>query len=401
MPVLLVNPDFDGRAEVPPLGLLCLASALAEEGIESRVIDLDVPSLKDPCRELQEAIACYTPSVLGVTATSRNVGSAAAVFRMAKKSSPSMATVLGGVHATVAFRGLLEDFPDIDFLVRGEGENSLPGLISCLKEKGDLKSIEGLSFRENGNIVHNPRGKPADLASHPVPAHDLIESGIYKARSISSSRGCPHGCTFCSIREMYGSAVRFRPIGRVLEEISVLRECGTRRIMFTDDNFTADPKRLRELCGQLDKNGLSGGIEFIAQGRLDDIAHNPISAEVLGNAGFRYIYAGAESGSQGVLDYYHKKAILDEIFEGALHCITNNVMPIINFIIFGPHDDVGTLRETIAFARRLFESGAQISYTETLVPYHGTPIRRQLEQEGRFVGSGDICWFKPLGRNGL
>jgi radical SAM superfamily enzyme YgiQ (UPF0313 family) len=308
--------------------------------------------------------------------------------------------VLGGVHATVAYHDILGNVPEIDFLIRGEGENSFLQLVRRLAEKRNYESVDGLSFRSQKSIVHNPKSMPADLDELPMPAHELIRNGDYRARSISTGRGCFHGCAFCSIKEMYGNLVRFRAVSPVVEEIHYLTAQGGRRIMFTDDNFTSDRGRLAKLCGTILRMGLAGRAEFIAEGRLDDITRHPLIAQVLGESGFRYIYAGAESGSQGILDYYRKRTTPDAILEGAMHCLSNNVMPVVNFILLGPKDNVVTIRETIAFARRLFESGAQIAYTETLVPYPGTPLRGQLQKEGRLIEKGDIYWFEPDGKPG-
>lgn len=401
---MLVNPAFDGRAQAPPLGLLCLASVLIEDGISARVVDLDVPGdvpgTDGPWEKLRRAIGEFSPSVLGVTSTSRNCGPALEAVRCAREISPGLVTVLGGVHATVAYRGILESAEEVDFLVRGEGEHPLRELLRRLAEKRGFEAVDGLSYRADGAVVHNPRGRPADLDELPLPAHELARSGDYRARSISSSRGCFHGCAFCSMREMHGSGVRFRQAGLVIEEMHTLTVLGGRRIMFTDDNFTADSGRLRELCGRMIKTGLAGRAEYVAEGRLDDIARHPLTAQVLGESGFRYIYSGAESGSQRILDYYRKKTTPEAMFEGAMHCLGSNVMPVVNFILFGPRDDVHTIRETIAFARRLFESGAEIAYTETLVPYPGTALRGQLEKEGRLRGKDDIYWFEPEGKPG-
>lgn len=394
---MLVNPGFDGRAEVPPLGLLCLASVLGNDGIEARLIDLDVSGLDDPGQRLRDAIGEFAPSVLGVTSTSRNYGAALEAVRCAKRYSPRLVAVLGGVHATVAYRGILDNVPEMDFLIRGEGEDAFLELVRRLAGKQEHRGIQGLSFRFGSGVVHNPRGRPADLDKFPMPAHHLAGEGVYRARSISASRGCFHGCTFCSIREMYGTGVRFRSVPLVLEEINYLACRGARRIMFTDDNFTSDRGRLRALCGTIMKMGLAGRAEYLAEGRLDDIARHPLSAQLLGESGFRYIYAGAESGSPDILDYYRKKASPDEIFAGAMHCLGNNVMPVVNFILLGPRDGIPTIRKTIAFARRLFEAGAQIAYTETLVPYPGTPLRDELERTGRLLEKDGVDWFEPEG----
>jgi hypothetical protein len=164
--------------------------------------------------------------------------------------------------------------------------------------------------------------------------------------------------------------------------------------MFTDDNFTFSLKRVRGICSWIQRLGLTGRVEFYAEGRIDDICRNPIMASVLSDAGFRGLYIGAESGSVEILNYYRKGTGPGDIIRGVTHCIEQNLTPVVNFILFGPRDTIDTIRETIRLARQIFEMGADIVYAETIIPYPGTPIQKELAVDGKFREERGVYYFK-------
>lgn len=164
--------------------------------------------------------------------------------------------------------------------------------------------------------------------------------------------------------------------------------------MFTDDNFTFSLKRVQRLCSEIFKRGLHEKVVFYAEGRIDDICRTPVMAQILSDAGFRGLYVGAESGSEKILDYYRKGITPDDIYKGVSYCVEQNLMPVVNFILYGPRDTVETMRKTISLAKKLYENGAEIVYAETLTPYPGTPIKEELERDGKFRESQGIYYFE-------
>jgi anaerobic magnesium-protoporphyrin IX monomethyl ester cyclase len=302
---------------------------------------------------------------------------------------------MGGIHATVMSDEILREHSHIDVCVRGEGEWTFRELIHCFISGQALSGIEGISYRESGKITHNKdRALLRNLDELPNPAHHIIRSEKYRTRSISSSRGCHHNCNFCSIQAQYHRTVRIRNAAAIAEELRALVESGARRVMFTDDNFTFSLKRVRELCGGIERMGLAGKVEFYAEGRIDDICRDPIMASILSDSGFKKLYIGAESGSAEILDYYNKGTSPEDIIRGVAQCIEQNLMPVVNFILFGPKDTIGTMKETIRLARQIFEMGAEIVYAETLIPYPGTPIQNSLAIDGMFQEQQGIYYFR-------
>ncbi|HOD34273.1 MAG TPA: radical SAM protein [Syntrophales bacterium] len=391
--VLLVNPRFNGRSELPPLGLLALASVLLKEDIGIEVIDLDLGTADAAERVLSESLT-RKPRVLGVSAMTDSFQSALEICRRAKAADPAVLTVMGGVHATVLHDTLLRDHDVIDAVVRGEGEIAFPELVKRFLGGRDLGGIEGVTFRREGVIVcGKDRDLIRDLDALPVPAHHLVENGSYTTRNISSSRGCARQCAFCSIRALYRSRVRARGVESVVSEIETLIGLGAKRILFTDDNFTFSLPRVRDICNGILEGGFHKEVEFFAEGRVDDICRNPIIAGVMSNAGFRGLYVGAESGSEEILRYYRKDISPDDLLRAVSMCVEQNLTPVVNFILYGPMDTADTIRQTAALARKVFEMGAEIAYAEAIIPYVGTPLQEWLERDGKFRRAGDVYYF--------
>jgi radical SAM superfamily enzyme YgiQ (UPF0313 family) len=289
---------------------------------------------------------------------------------------------------------------DVDIVVRGEGETTFREVILAHGSGHSMSGIAGITHRVQGKVVRNRRREiPQTLDAYPIPAHHLLSGEGYRARGISSSRGCSHRCTFCSIRSLYGGTVRFRDIGSLMDEIDLLADLGTERIFFSDDNFTDNAARAEALCREIGRQGFHRQLRFFAEGRIDDMCRNPMLPGILSGAGFGAVYFGAESGCAEILDYYRKGITPADIERCVALCVEQNLTPVVSFILFGPQDTVSTVRETLARARRLFEMGAEIAYTEMLIPYPGTPIQASLARDGKFRQSGEAYYFESC--NGL
>lgn len=395
MDILLVNPRFNGAAEIPPLGLMYIAAPLTVQGYVVEILDLDLHRDGDAGRnELIEKIAGGGPRILGVTALSDSFAAAREVCRLAKETAPEILTVLGGIHGTLLYADILADHREIDAVVRGEGEESFPELCLAYFEGADLNGIAGVSYRRDGEIIHNPdRGLSPDLDALTMPDHRLVENNRYRTRSMASSRGCPHRCVFCSIRSLYRGAIRRRSPASLTAEIRDLQRQGARRIMFTDDNFTADARRVGELCDAIVAAGLHERCEFYLQGRVDDFCRRPVMAQWLSDAGFKAVYTGAESGAEEILARYGKDITPADLRRGVSCCVEQNLMPVVSFILFSPWDTVATMTKTIRLAKELFENGADIAYTECLIPFPGTPVKEELVRDGRWRQEAGTYYF--------
>jgi anaerobic magnesium-protoporphyrin IX monomethyl ester cyclase len=395
MDVLLVNPRFNGASEVSPLSLECLAAPLLANGLSVSIVDMDIGSEEAAQALLMDVLEGGKPLIMGVTTLSGSIAAALAACGTAKKIHPPIRTVLGGIHATVLHEEILRENTEVDAVVRGEGEETLPELIKGNFAMASLEKIAGISYRQDHRVLCNPdRPLLKDLGDMPTPAFRILDNRGYRTRSLSSSRGCYHNCRFCSIQSLYQGIVRQEPLEKIFTGIRDLRNAGAKRIMFTDDNFTFHPRRVREICGMMIQEGLAQGVEFYVQGRLDDFCRKPVMAQWLSEAGFKAVYAGAESGAQEILDRYGKGMATEDMRRGVSYCIEQNLMPVVSFILFGPWDTAETMLKTIRLAKELFENGAEIAYTECLIPFPGTPVQEELEKDGKWRQSGGVYYFE-------
>ena len=185
-------------------------------------------------------------------------GTCLKLARLIKQWLPEVRIVVGGYHATLMYEEIAQS-PEaqwIDFMIRGEGEESFRRLINALGGADDIAQIPSLSYRKGAAFVHNPRGELLDLARLKLPIRDKrrLTWGYHimdrSVEVIETSRGCTRTCNFCSIRHMYGQSFRPFPIERILADIDDIyfnKKC--RWIFVSDDNMVLSPQRVIELRG--------------------------------------------------------------------------------------------------------------------------------------------------------
>ena len=197
---------------------------------------------------------------------------------------------------------------NVDIVVRGEGENTLNLLYDAIKNNKDYSGIKGISFRVGEHIQNNPGADLPDLSSLPAFPYYLFDqkSGKYNFGFIASSRGCPYECIFCSQRSISGRRFRYVPVGVVEEDLDLLiNNYKQSHINFLDDNFTADKKRIIELCEMMIRNKYYEKATFDCQTRADSVDDNILT--ILKRAGFRLINFGMETASERLMVLLNKK----------------------------------------------------------------------------------------------
>jgi radical SAM superfamily enzyme YgiQ (UPF0313 family) len=285
--------------------------------------------------------------------------------------------VMGGPHSTFLPE---ESLQYADYVVRGEGEETLVELLEHLESGIPLDDIKGLSFRKGDAFSHNPdRPLVRVLDSAPIPDFSLVHNWGRRAYiPIATSRGCPFGCRFCSVIQMFGRAYRFKSIDRVMEEI---RGAATRKahVFFVDDNFAANRERTKTLLRRIIAEGIT--MEWSAQVRTD-IAQDDELLSLMAQAGCFMVFVGFESINPGTLSLYNKHQNVDDITQ----CIRKLRKAAIHihgmFVFGGDTDDIETIRSTKKFARRLQIDSIQFMM---LTPLPGTPVFSELREQGRLI----------------
>ena len=357
------------RTALPRLGSILLSTILKNKGYNAKVFieDIAAPDWK----ELEDAdLICIS----SITSTAPRAFQIADRFR--KLGIP---VALGGVHSTFLPE---ESLQHADYVIRGEGEETLVELLEHLNAGKSLESIRGLSYRDgNQQIVHNPeRELLKDLNEAPIPDFNIVYKWAEKAKviPIATSRGCPFACRFCSVIPMFGRQYRFKSIDRVLEEIRAAAPYKG-HVFFIDDNFAANKKRTKTLLKAMIDNKIK--IEWSAQVRTD-IAKDPELLDLMEKAGCFSVYIGFESINPATLSLYNKGQGLADI-ENAIRAVKDHSINIHGMFVLGSDtDDIETIRNTQKFARRLDIESIQFMM---LTPLPGTPVFEELKEAGRLI----------------
>jgi anaerobic magnesium-protoporphyrin IX monomethyl ester cyclase len=363
----------------PPLGLLYLSAYLKETlGLRADLIDLqrDEWSLEG----FREQLATGRPKIVGLSVSTEAHQNAQDIATAVKSVLPSALVVLGGAHATFVGPEEFRQWRHVDVLVRGEGEITFTELVRhVLRYPGarSLDQIAGLTFKADAEVRVNPRRELiADLDSLPFPDWALVDGpvrqGAYRFPfTISTSRGCPGNCIFCSSRAFWGNKVRFRSPTNILAELTVLmKEYHMRSFHIIDDTFTARPSAVVEFCRLLGSQGIEA--EWSCASRVD-----VITAELLQrmyDAGCRAIQFGIESGVQEVLDAIGKHVTVEQIEQAVRLAHRLPGLGVAGTFMIGHYCDTpATMLQTIHFVKKLADLYGMAPVMSMNTPFPGTP----------------------------
>jgi anaerobic magnesium-protoporphyrin IX monomethyl ester cyclase len=376
MRVLLINPCYPiSETPSPPLGLAFLAAAMEAAGIDVQILDLVVfPYTKE---RLAGILKTFEPQFVGATAVTMNFNHAAGVIRDVKAIAPNILTVMGGPHVTFCARETMQSCPEIDFIVLGEGEETLVELVRAYQNNSPWGNIKGLAYQEQGRPVLTASKDPIqDIDTLPEPARHLIPLGRYRALglpiSMTTSRGCPFQCIFCVGRKMVGARVRYRNPKKIVDELAYLSTLDFHQINIADDLFTASKKHCMAVCDEILQRKLK--IQWTSFARVDTVSH-PVLARMK-QAGCSAVSFGVESGSPEILTTIKKGITLDQVVEAVSMCNDVGITPQASFILGLPGETLTTLQQTVAFADRLKSMGVLHGY-HLLAPFPGTDVRER------------------------
>jgi anaerobic magnesium-protoporphyrin IX monomethyl ester cyclase len=394
--ILFVEPPKDywfimGEYLPPPTTLLSLAAYVEREVRDVDIEVLDCQAERVGWKGVEKRIGSYAPNIVATSGFTCNAYACARVAELAKTIDPSIITVVGGQHFSNTAEESLNDFREIDYVVRGEGERTLMELIRAVVKQKDLSTIDGLSFRADDRIIHNPpRELIEDLDSLPFPAYHLVEKNLNKynfkmlagkARYliVEGSRGCEHRCTFCTQWGHWGGRWRTKSAGRIAAEMARLRDdYGAQYIWFTDDNFELGT-RGRDLAHELRSKGFDGSVPWFFQARMDDIVHHPDVVSMLHDAGNNYQLLGVESGSNEVLSDFHKNEGVENAARAVEILKSNGIFAQAMLVTGSRRDTSSSIGELRYFVASL---DVDLAIFTILTPYPGTEIHRVAKARG-------------------
>ncbi len=375
------NSHIFSKYPIPRLGAILLSTILRENGYEVKVFIEDIAEPDWPYIENSDVVCIST-----ITSTSMRAYRIAA--RLTRKRIP---IIMGGTHPSFLPEEALEY---ADYVVRGEGDITLPEVIGYI-EKGNpnISSIKGLSYKDtNGNIIHNPpRSLIGDLDILPSPDFKLIPqwspANIYP---ISTSRGCPFNCNFCSVISMFGRKYRFQSVEKTLSELRRVNPLSTANKFFVDDNFTANKERAKELLRAKIAERIT--FKWSAQVRTD-VATDEELVRLMADSGCDTLHIGFESINAETLKAYNKKQNIEEI----VHCIKmlkDHGIEIHGMFVFGADSDtIDTIKKTADFA---ISNRIDTIQFLMLTPLPGTPFFYEILKSKRLL---HIDWSKYDGHH--
>ena len=378
MKVLLVQPPYPfSEFPKPSWALMSLGAVLQQQGVEVEVLDL-LATRYSP-RKIEERLSRFQPDLIGATCVTMNFPSAVKILQYCKTCAPRATIIMGGPHVTFTAAETLRDFPEVDIIVRGEGEETLKELVGALDEGRSLQEVKGLSFRRNGTILHTEdRPFIQDLNLLPLPDRTLFPLARYLAMrvpaSVLTSRGCPTGCSFCVGYRMTGRKGRFRDPLRVVDEIESARLLGFEEICIDDDLFTRNRRHVFRICEEIGRRGLKTKLYIFA--RVDTV--DAVLLKKLKDAGCAMICFGLESGNQKILDQANKRTTLEKARQAIQLCKDVGISPFGSFILGLPGETRESMEDTISFAQSL---GIPYGF-HLLSPFPGTRIREKAPEYG-------------------
>ena len=373
-------------------GVLYVAAAVRDAGYGSVVVQADVNTLHRYIRR-------YKPDVIGFTAVTAVYPLARDMIRYVKEKHPEIITVIGGHHVTFMYKETLQE-SGVDFVCRGEGEETFVALVKALEAKDRYPAITGMAYLKDGEFYNDEKIMLLkDINTIPKITMDLVAPEFSFTPKIVTSRGCPFKCSYCSISAFYGGSFRQRRVEDVIGEIKDFISWGYDQFWIHDDNFTTNADWITRFCELVEEEELK--FTFACMTRIDMIIKRPDLVARLADCGCTLMGFGIESGVPEVLESLKKKISTDQIFK-AVDILKKLGISYSFFFILGSGDEFDTpeiIEKNIKFASKL----PGLILVSVMTPFPGTAVYDRLKRENRIRHYNwedyDIthCVYNPLG----
>ena len=410
MRVQLINPGFNRYGGISghggtliPINLCYLAAYGREKhpDAEFSVLDAEIRRLSHD--EAVDEVVSFSPDLIGITATTPVFDSVMQLTKRLKDRLPKSKIIIGGSHTSALPERSLDETA-ADFVAMGEGETLFGELISQIKAGDeDWGKINGIAYRdEDGDVQVNP---PAELIHNlddlPMPARDLMDNSLYhpaptkrvssgRNTLLTTSRGCPYNCGFCSARIVWTRAVRYHTSEHVVAEMEdCVDKYGIESFYLTDELFTVRKERVLELCGLIYKRGLN--VKWTCFSRAERLDRETL--EAMKEAGCSKISFGIEAGNPEILKKIDKsldlgdaKRVVDLTKEVGIKTHASYM-----FGYIGETEEM--MQDTMDVAKHL---NTQVAAFFTASPLPGTPLYEEAIQKGYLLP--DVSWinYSPL-----
>jgi radical SAM superfamily enzyme YgiQ (UPF0313 family) len=424
MKILLIQPPiqdfYKTSIRTQPIGLAYLAASLGTHGHEVEILDcqtekkksIPIPSelsyLRDfypfndhspfklytgyyhfgmGWKEIEQKIKDSNADVFGISSSFTPYhGEALEIARIIKEWDRRKIVVLGGAHVSCDPGGVLQS-PAVDYALMGEGEKRFPLLLEQIEKqgRGSIKDIDGIGYRKDGEIQINPlQSFIQDLDSLPPPARELLDPDRYRMRKkrsamIITSRGCPHGCAYCSTHLVMGTSFRTRTPEAILKEmVECYKRYDIQAFDIEDDNFTFDQERAKKLMNLIIKNFGEDRLELSAMNGVSFASLDEELLKLMKRAGFRTINLSFVSTSPLTKEKMGRPKPTTE-FDKILEKAEQAGLNVIAYAILGiPGQTIEEMVDTLIYLMgKKVLIGPSVYY-----PTPGTPLFERCKKEG-------------------
>lgn len=398
-PVILIG--FQRQSN---LGVGYLASTLRRAGYVVEVFDYE----RDRADILAAALR-LDPVLIGFSLIFQSyVTHFGALMGYLRENGINCHFTMGGHFPSLSYERTIELLPELDSVVRFEGEMTLLELVDCLGAGRNWRALQGIAYRDGAGVkATEMRSLVHDLDQLPYPERTFNRNAVLgcHATPMLASRGCARTCSFCSIHMFYrtapGKVVRTRNPAEVVREMRfLLEENGITIFLFQDDDFPLFgpvwKKWTREFLAELHRNGLPGKMVWKINCRADAVA--PELFVEMRRAGLHMVYMGLESGTEEGLKTLHKQITVEQNIRAVEILKQIGVRFEFGFMLLDPSSTFESVRANLQFLRTIVGDGSAAAGFGRMVPYDGTPIKDELERTGRLRGDvsrPDYDFFDP------
>lgn len=406
--ILLVNPPLSNESTtsffIMPLGIMAIASYLREKGENPTILDLNVVKRKsenDILEEFENQLKLIKPLIVGVSVMV--VGQfkvARQVLKRTKEIYPDTITMLGGANSTQFPEDILNNCPEVDFVVLGEGEHQTYSCVKYARNNNDVKNWpDGIAFRSNSKIVNIPKKSfIKNIDDLPTPAYDLINFTDYKHDTstwhnpfnidfgvrvpIFTSRGCPNKCNFCSVDGCMGSRHRTMSSIKVVDMIqSLYEQYNTKCFAIFDANFSQDVSRVIDICNEIEKRNIKICLDLPTGIPINKSSREMIDALV--SIGLIRTGISIESGDTYVRNEIMKKNVEEEDIFILIEDVRRHphVHLLVDFVMGMPEDTKEGLETSCKLIEQIDVDSLALSVA---TPYPGTPLYKQCVEQNLF-----------------
>jgi len=388
--VLLINParhfiaNEHGLGYLTPLGLVCIGGPLIDAGYNVKLIDHDAYGWT--FKKLIDEVGKFQPDyvLLGHSGSTAAHKTALKTIHAIKQTYPNIKTVYGGVYPSYADQSIMRECHEVDYIVRGEGEETIVELINTLESKTDLKNVDGITWRDNDLIIANRSRTPIQNLDAYRLGWELLDWRLYRmfgfkrAAGLQFSRGCPLTCSYCG-QWLFWKKWRHRSPENIVENLKILtQQYGVDYVWFADENFSADQETLIRTLNLIiaSKLDLSLNLNMTAADVVRDADIIPLYKA----AGVDYIVMGVESLKDEVITNIRKNNPFETSKAAVRLLRQNNILSLTNLIYGLEEESRKTIREKF---KGMLELDSDILNAMYLTPHFWT-------SQGKTVKSSDV-----------